>query len=762
MIIEDLNEAETQLVDCFTMGNPCLFETPPGALVGMNDGAFSEDSNKIRSEVIQELLLSPPEVAPGKSVKLILLGANISGKLDFGCGSLIPFLFQKCVFDSTPNLNDSKADFVGFVDCLIPGIELSRATVNGPVWFQGTRFFGAVRLDGSSVLGDVDFRRCSVKNSDTHGGSLSVSMQGLKAQGNVYLSNKFECEGGINAEGVSVAGKLICENSKITSPRGMALLLDHSDIKFGFHGTGLSLKGSLSAHHAIVGCQFSLRDAKISEVPKKALRLDHVVVSGSIFMDRAIMEGEVDLHGVEVSCHVRMNKIKVVSPDGYAVIADQMKVGGFLNFRDAEISGGILLAASHIGSKVIFDGARLSQNSYAALNMDSCTVMNDVQAASGFRSEGTVVLRSAIINGFIKLSDAVFDSGNGRAFDGVFLKSSGGLIAERSKFTGLFDISGADIVSGIRLSDSDFVGVAKNSTSLGLVRDKITGERWRGYSIRALGAKIDGDLKMQSSNFSRTVSLEGALVRGGVLMEDSLISEEGDSSLEAADLNARELELKFRSAPKGSVSLQGAEVGTLIDGPNSWPENAMINIIGLSYRDIESDSSIEARLSWLKKANPSFNPQPYAQLSRWCLESGNEADHRAVEMESIRRFYKSGSLLFRFWGFVQDKAIGFGFKPARAISLFLLTWLLGSAWFAFAARGCSGNSRQVCPIKADEHPTWDPMLYSLDILIPLLDFGHGVSWDPMGASKVVFYILTISGWVLVTTIIAAFGRFLKR
>ncbi|WP_262391242.1 hypothetical protein, partial [Nocardiopsis sp. CNR-923] len=158
-------------------------------------------------------------------------------------------------------------------------------------------------------------------------------------------------------------------------------------------------------------------------------------------------------------------------------------------------------------------------------------------------------------------------------------------------------------------------------------------------------------------------------------------------------------------------------------------KSAEINIVGFSYQDIQSDSPIKERLSWLKRANPSFNPHPYAQLSRWCLERGDDAEHRIVEMEAIRRFYGSGGPLFRVWGFLQDKAIGFGFKPHRAIALFSLIWISGSAWFAFIARGCSGTSYQVCPVKADEHPAWDPMLYSLDVLIPLLDLGHGVSWD---------------------------------
>ncbi|WP_158070348.1 pentapeptide repeat-containing protein [Nocardiopsis sp. CNR-923] len=435
---EDLNEAEAKLVGCFKMGNPCSFDNPPGKLPLMGDGMFSEGRNIIRAEVVQELLLSPPRVAPGKASKLVLSGASISGKLDLGCAHVIPFLFTECAFDDIPNLNDAKAEFVGFMGCLLPGIDLSRATIDGPLWFNDTTFRGMVRLDNASISGDVDLDGCKIKKGDHHRGKFSFLLQGLRTQGSIYLSKGFESEGGINAEGVSVAGKFACTSAKITNPEGLALILDHSDISFGFHGNGLNLKGSLNAHHANIGCQFSLNDAKISDATKKALRLDHVVIAGSILMARASVKGEVDFHGAEVSCHVKMIKANISSPNAYAVTADQMRVGGILGFQEAEITGSVFLAASHFGSKVIFDGARIAKSSGAAINMDSCTIMNDVQASKNFQCEGALVLRNSIVSGFVTLSDSVFNASDGRAFDGTFLRSSGGLVAERSTFTGLF------------------------------------------------------------------------------------------------------------------------------------------------------------------------------------------------------------------------------------------------------------------------------------------------------------------------------------
>jgi hypothetical protein len=68
----------------------------------------------------------------------------------------------------------------------------------------------------------------------------------------------------------------------------------------------------------------------------------------------------------------------------------------------------------------------------------------------------------------------------------------------------------------------------------------------------------------------------------------------------------------------------------------------------------------------------------------------------------------------------------------------------------------------LCPIKTDEHPDWDPLLYSLDLLIPLVSLGHDATWNPMGLAKVITMVLIVSGWVLVTTVAAAAARAFNR
>ncbi|OEV11096.1 hypothetical protein AN218_14540 [Streptomyces nanshensis] len=103
---------------------------------------------------------------------------------------------------------------------------------------------------------------------------------------------------------------------------------------------------------------------------------------------------------------------------------------------------------------------------------------------------------------------------------------------------------------------------------------------------------------------------------------------------------------------------------------------------------------------------------------------------------------------------MQDVVVGFGYVPSRA-----LIWLSALLFTATAYFQASGP---LAAIKPDEAPTWDPFLYSLDVLIPFISLGHDTVWDPTGRDKAVFILLMVAGWVLTTTVIAGLGRVLQR
>ncbi|MFB4284344.1 hypothetical protein ACBJ59_54330 [Nonomuraea sp. MTCD27] len=70
---------------------------------------------------------------------------------------------------------------------------------------------------------------------------------------------------------------------------------------------------------------------------------------------------------------------------------------------------------------------------------------------------------------------------------------------------------------------------------------------------------------------------------------------------------------------------------------------------------------------------------------------------------------------------LQDITVGYGYQPGRAVAGVLALLLAGTLLFTHATCGPTAG---LCPIKADGHPAWDPFIYCLDLLIPLMSLGH--------------------------------------
>ena len=95
--------------------------------------------------------------------------------------------------------------------------------------------------------------------------------------------------------------------------------------------------------------------------------------------------------------------------------------------------------------------------------------------------------------------------------------------------------------------------------------------------------------------------------------------------------------------------------------------------------------------------------------------------------------------------------MGYGYRPGRA-SLWLIALVAAlSGYFAVSApRGRHPGTR------------FQPVIYSLDLLVPVLGLGHQSAYVPTGAGEWAAWTGTLAGWVLATTIVAAVTRAIAR
>jgi hypothetical protein len=382
-----------------------------------------------------------------------------------------------------------------------------------------------------------------------------------------------------------------------------------------------------------------------------------------------------------------------------------------------------------------------------------------------FECEGSIILRDTEVSTDLIVNNAVLRNPEKRAFIGTRLSVGGNLTANESNFVGSVDLTDAKVRGDIKMMESTIQGVSLKIFSHGSPRDSASGREWRGIGLNLDGADIMGEVDFRGSKFSETLRMEHASVGRTVLLDGCELNGDGDFSFSATGMKAASLRLALKSRPKSGVNFSSAEIGLLEDDEVSWPEKGDVRLEGFRYQRLHSTMSISQRMAWLRKATSNYSSQPYIQLASIYSLVGQENDARHVLLESTRRMHNSGNLLINLWGRLQDIAIGFGYKPGRALIAIAVLWASSSAWFQFGAQSCSrpgSNGPGLCPVKSGDHPTWDPWLYCLDLLIPIVNFGHKTAWDPTGFSKVVMYILVVAGWVFTTTIVAAAGRKLKR
>lgn len=132
---------------------------------------------------------------------------------------------------------------------------------------------------------------------------------------------------------------------------------------------------------------------------------------------------------------------------------------------------------------------------------------------------------------------------------------------------------------------------------------------------------------------------------------------------------------------------------------------------------------------------------------------GNDADARAIlyARQRVRRQMLSAPL--RAWGILQDWVVGYGYRPQRAALWFTTLLIIGTAAFA---------ADRPAPLDHGPAPEFNPFLYTLDLLVPIVGFGQKGAFNPRGWQHWLAAGLIAAGWILATTIAAGITRVLSR
>lgn len=272
-----------------------------------------------------------------------------------------------------------------------------------------------------------------------------------------------------------------------------------------------------------------------------------------------------------------------------------------------------------------------------------------------------------------------------------------------------------------------------------------------GTALHAEALSVGTDLRAMCLRAHGRVNLSGARIPHHLNLAYARLSNPDGQALRASSCVIGELWLRDAAPIEGAVNLRRSQVDLLHVPPQVWPERVRVD--GLSYRTLAPHLPARERLPLLEREEGGYLPYVYEQLAAAYRTSGDEAAARTVQLAKLRRHRRTLPRYARFWGRLQDATVGYGFRPMRAAGWLLLLLCTGAAAFA---------AHHPPALKPDEAPDFNPVFYTLDLLLPIVDFGQEGAFAPSGGYQWLSYVLIATGWILATTIAAGVTRSLSR
>ncbi|MGW6689671.1 membrane-associated oxidoreductase [Streptomyces sp. NPDC054961] len=418
------------------------------------------------------------------------------------------------------------------------------------------------------------------------------------------------------------------------------------------------------------------------------------------------------------------------------------RITGKLNLKYADIQHAIRLRACWFERKPVLYGARLRAVSLSdsalpgltastvtvdtALRLSCCHISGPVRLA-GARIAGGLFLQKAVIG-----TPGPAEEGQEAALQFNHADIGTDVIAMDLTVHGQTRVNGATVGGQINLNNARLLapgGTALHAETLTVGTDL----RARGLEARGMfnltGSRIPGQLHLGDA---RTVNPDGVALR-------------------ASSCAIGEVWLSGGECVQGMINLRRSQFDLLHMPPETWPQR--IRIEGLTYRTLSPHVPAEERLPVLERDEAGYLPYAYEQLAAAYRTAGDEAGARTVLLAKLRRHRRTLPRAARVWGQLQDVTVGYGFRPMRAAAWLVALLLTGTIAFWLDHPHA---------LKAGEAPEFNPLFYTIDLMLPIIDFGQESAFAPRGWHQWLSYLLIVTGWILATTTAAGVSRSLRR
>jgi hypothetical protein len=403
--------------------------------------------------------------------------------------------------------------------------------------------------------------------------------------------------------------------------------------------------------------------------------------------------------------------------------ATGITLGGSLELSAGfEGEGGVVFDRARVGRWIDCSQASFESKHGTALSLSGAAVDGDVLLCDGFRACGEVRLDRARIAGDLECDGGHFQAAksDGTALSGDNIKVGGRInFGTHAVSSGTMDLRRAEVGSQIRIEGHSEAPVA---TAWNLEAARV---------VRAIvlcpSEKLVGHINMINAT-------------AGYLRDD--LDNWGDSydvsGLECGSLVSRQ-EAEERKAQSGQAGGRGRP------GEGQRPT--------LWWRP---SPTVQKRLNWLEENASGYQPQLYDQVAADYRRAGHEHAERCVLIEKERQRRTTLPPPTRAWSWIKDKLLGYGYRTWQALIPVAALLAAGILFFLIWPGDVEPAGVHVT------RPFLWPVVYSAELLLPLVNTVQRESFTLRGAGPLVGLTLTISGWVLLTAIVAGITGFIRR
>lgn len=414
------------------------------------------------------------------------------------------------------------------------------------------------------------------------------------------------------------------------------------------------------------------------------------------------------------------------------------RVSGLLNLQYATVDHAIRLWGCHFEQAPILYGAKVRQlnlsESYLPALIAATLQVGGVLRITDCRIPGQVRLGGAKISRAFFLDRAHLggESGEDAILQLNHATFEDDLWAPHLTAHGEVHLSGATVAGAVNLDDATLDAPGRTA-------------------LQAENLTIGSNLSARRLQATGRISLRGSTVPGQLDLTGARLASPGGVALRASSCTMGELWLRDAEPIEGLVNLRRSRFDLIHARPEVWPDRVRLD--GLTYGALAPALNAGRRLELLERDEDGYVPYAYEQLAAAYRRIGDDNGARAVQLAKQRRHRRTLSWYAKIWGHVQDATVGYGFRPTRAMA-----WLVALLLAGTTAYGLH-HPRPVEPGKA---PDFHAVVYTLDLLLPIIDFGQEKAFNPHGAYQWLGYLLIAAGWLLATTVIAGITRAVSR